>query len=122
MIKRISFAGLVVFYMMAGINHFLDPEFYYVLIPNYLPFPFWINVIAGVVEIAFSILLVQKSTRRWAVYGIIAMLIAFIPSHVYAIQMGSFDFYGQQVPSWVIWFRLIVIHPILILWAYWHRK
>lgn len=121
MIKRLSFATLVVFYFVAGLNHFRDPDFYLKLIPPYLPFPEWINILAGVIEIGFSVLLINPKTRNWAVYGIIAMLIAFIPSHIYAIQLPQFQFGTFEVPMWIIWLRLIVIHPLLILWVWLHR-
>lgn len=122
MVKKISFYALVVFYLFAGTNHFIDPEFYYPLIPPYLPLPETINVISGVIEIAFGLLLLTPRFRNYAIYGIILMLIAFIPSHVYFIQLGSCIPEGLCVPEWIGWGRLIIIHPILIYWAWVHRS
>lgn len=121
MFKRISFAALVVFFFVAGLNHFRDPEFYLGLIPPYLPKPELINKLAGIIEIGFSVLLISSKTRNWAVYGIILMLVAFIPSHVYAIGLEEFRFGEIIVPNWIIWARLIIIHPLLMIWAWWHR-
>ncbi|NCQ05757.1 MAG: hypothetical protein GW834_15010 [Cyanobacteria bacterium] len=121
MIKRISFALLVVFYFTAGMNHFRDPEFYLKLIPPYLPYHNWINILAGIVEIGFSILLINVKTRNWAVYGIVAMLIAFIPSHIYAVGLDEFWFGSVLVPNSIIWARLLIIHPLLIIWVYLHK-
>lgn len=121
MIKQFSFTGLVLFYFVAGLNHFRDPAFYLKLIPPYLPNPELINLLAGMIEIGFSLLLISPKTRNRAVYGIIAMLIAFIPSHVYALSFDSFMFGNIQVPMWAVWLRLIVIHPILIIWVWLHR-
>ena len=72
----------------------------------------------GIAELALALLIIPKSIRKWGAYGIIAMLVAFIPSHVYFIQIGSCIEGGLCAPEWVGWARLIVIHPILIYWAY----
>ena len=92
------------------------------LIPEYLPFPDGINYVSGVLEILLGVGLIPKFSRRWAVYGIIAMLIAFIPSHVYFIEKGGCLEGGLCVPSWVAWVRLVVVHPLLIAWVWYHRK
>ncbi|MEM7108988.1 MAG: hypothetical protein AAF519_12240 [Bacteroidota bacterium] len=121
MVKKISFYALVVFYLFAGFNHFIDPEFYYPLIPPYFKFPVVINAASGVIEIVFGLLLLTFRLRNYAIYGIILMLVAFIPSHIYFIQIGSCINEGLCVPEWVGWVRLLVIHPLLIYWAWVHR-
>jgi uncharacterized membrane protein len=106
------------FYILAGANHFINPDFYYPLIPEYLHFPKAINIISGIIEIIFGIGVLIPSFRKIASWGIILMLIAFIPSHIYFIQIGGCIQEGLCVPRWVAWLRLIVIHPILIFWAF----
>lgn len=110
------------FFIIAGINHFLNPDFYYPLIPDYLPFHDLINISSGVLEILFGIGLLWKTTRVYAAYLTIAMLVAFIPSHVYFITIGSCIGEGLCVPEWVAWFRLVVIHPLLIWWVWKCKK
>ena len=109
---------LIVFYVMAGVNHFRDPTFYFGLIPDYLPFHEAINLISGFLEISLGIGLAFASTRRWSVYLIISMLIAFIPAHIYFIQQGGCIADGLCFPIWVGWLRLIIIHPLLIVWVW----
>ena len=77
---------------------------------------------AGIAEIILGLLLIFTSTRKFAAYGIFAMLITFIPAHVYFIQIGSCIPNGLCVPQWLGWVRLIVLHPLLIAWAAWYRK
>jgi uncharacterized membrane protein len=110
------------FYASAGINHFLNPGFYYPLIPPYLPWPVAINYAAGIAEVVFAVLLWLPATRRWAAYGIVAMLVAFIPSHWYMIELGGCAPGSLCVPLWVVHVRLWVVHPLLALWAWAHRK
>ena len=122
MIKKASFSILVVFFILAGFNHFRDPGFYLPLIPEYLPFPEVINYLSGALEILLGVGLISKFSRKWAVYGIIAMLVAFLPSHIYFIEKGGCLEGGLCVPLWVAWVRLVVIHPLLIAWVWYHRK
>ena len=122
MIRNLSLWLQSVFYVFAGINHFIQPEFYEGLVPDYIPFDFaTINNLSGIVEITLGLGLFMPSTRKWASIGIITMLIAFIPSHIWFIQIGSCVPSGLCVPDWVAWARLLLVHPILIGWAWMHR-
>ncbi|MCA6074571.1 hypothetical protein [Fulvivirga sedimenti] len=115
--KRIGWIALSIFYIVAGLNHFRDPEFYLPLIPGYFPNPELINLGAGIVEILLGILVAISSTRKAACWMIIILLVCFIPSHIYFIQLGGCA--GKLcVPEWVAWVRLLLIHPLLIIWAY----
>lgn len=116
-LKKANLFLLSGFYVFAGANHFVNPEFYYGLIPDYLPFPDVINLIAGVAEVLFSAGLLFKATRKWSSYLLVAMLISFIPSHIYFLQIGSCIEGGLCVAEWISWVRLFVIHPLLIFWA-----
>lgn len=112
---------LVAFYLFAGINHFWHPDFYLPLIPPYLPAPDLINWASGIIEILLALGVAYAPTRRLAVWGILAMLLAFVPSHWYFIQIGGCVSDGLCVPLWVAWLRLLLIHPFLLLWAWWVR-
>ncbi|MEM9391114.1 MAG: MauE/DoxX family redox-associated membrane protein [Bacteroidota bacterium] len=121
-VRKISFYLLVGFYLFAGINHFLDPDFYYPLIPPYFKFPVFINTASGIIEVILGLALLLPKFRIYAVYAIIIMLMAFIPSHIYFIQIGSCIPDGLCVPEWIGWGRLLVIHPLLIYWVWTHRS
>ena len=121
MFKKVSLLLLILLYVGAGINHFWHPDFYYPIIPPYLPNPYLINIAAGISEIVLGILLIFSNTRTFAVYMIIAMLIAFIPVHVYMIQKGGCMNERVCIPLWEAWLR-IFLQPVLIFWAWWHRK
>ena len=116
--KNILRLLLIGFYAFAGTYHFINPEFYWDLIPDYLPYPVFINYVSGVLEIVFAIGVAIQKYRGIAVKGIIALLVLFIPSHVYFIQIGSCVEDGLCVAPWIAWLRLLIIHPLLILWAW----
>ncbi len=120
--KTYSFSvlAMALFYVAAGLNHFINPAFYLPLIPPYFPYHTLINVSSGAIEVIVGVLVIPTFSRKWAAYGIIAMLIAFIPAHIYFIEMNSCA--GELcVPTWIGWFRLVVIHPLLVYWAWINR-
>ncbi|MEO5943705.1 MAG: MauE/DoxX family redox-associated membrane protein [Ferruginibacter sp.] len=118
--KKLLLIMMGFFYFVAGVNHFRNPEAYYKIIPPYLPWHSFINIVSGVCEIGFAILLFIPATRKFACYGIILMLIAFIPTHIY--MLGScWMIKGECMPQWLLWVRLLALQPLFIYWA-WKMK
>lgn len=113
---------LALFYFFAGLNHFFYPEFYLPLIPPFFPKPEVINLLSGFLEILLGLGVSYLPTRKKAAWGIFMLLICFIPSHVYFIQLGSCIEGGLCVSEWLGWTRLLVIHPLLLYWAFWVHK
>ncbi len=122
MFKKISFILLPVFYIGAGLNHFWHPINYYTIIPDYLPNPVFINLFSGAVEIILGVLFLFAATRKIASYGIIALLIAFIPAHIVMIQNGFCLTNGFCLPVWALWLRLFPLQFLLMWWAWKCRK
>ncbi len=119
--KKAGWIVLSIFYILAGINHFRDPDFYLPLIPDYFPYHVFINYSSGIIEMILGILVLFRNTRAIAAWGIVILLILFIPSHIYFIQLDGCA--GKLcVPGWVAWIRLLIIHPLLILWALHYTK
>ena len=121
-IQKVIIHALGYFYLVAGINHFLTPYFYLPLIPPFFSSPEAINVLAGVAELLLGVGVLYFPTRKRAAWGIVVLLVCFIPSHVYFIQVGSCIPEGLCVPAWIGWIRLLLIHPVLIYWAVWVAK
>lgn len=118
--KQISLYVMAAIYLLAGINHFRSPRTYYAIIPPYIGHEYLINIISGVAEMVAAILLLIPATRKLSSYGIIAMLIAFVPVHVYMIQANCSGAFC--LPAWVLWVRLIVLQPLLVWWAWRNRQ
>jgi uncharacterized membrane protein len=109
---------LGVFYLLAGVNDFWHPEFYFPLIPDYFPQHSFLNYASGAVEIILGAGVLYKPTRKMVFYGIPILLLLFIPSHIWFIQKGGCLSESLCVPVWVAWVRLLFIHPLLIWWAH----
>lgn len=119
--KKISLAVMIIFYLLAGINHFRNPETYYKIIPDYFSYPVLINNISGFAEIALAALLMIPIARKYTCYAIIIMLFAFIPAHIYMLKAG-FCLNGFCLPQWALWMRLLILQPLLIFWAWSNSK
>ena len=120
--KMIRFA-LIGFYLFAGINHFINPNFYKPLLPLYLrDWSIAINYISGISEITLGLLMLFPRTRKLAAYGIIVMMIAFVPAHIFMIQIGSFSLGSFEMTPMIGWVRLLIIHPLLMYWAWSCRR
>ena len=121
-LKRIVIHGMGYFYLLAGINHFLNPAFYLPLIPPFFSDQYLINIFAGIAEVLLGLGILYFPTRSMAAWGVVIMLFSFVPAHVYFIQIGSCVEGGLCVSEWIGWVRLVLIHPILIFWAFWIAK
>jgi uncharacterized membrane protein len=103
---------LAIFFVSAGINHFVSPTFYLLMMPPYLPWPLELVYISGLAEILGGIGVLSKMTRRGAGWGLIALLIAVFPANIYAAVHGMDD-----IPAWMLWARL-PLQVVLIWWVY----
>ncbi|TGE14901.1 DoxX family protein [Hymenobacter elongatus] len=117
-LKTISLYTLAVLFVAAGILHFLRPEPYLRLMPPYLPWHRALVFASGVAEVVLGLLLLPRRTRRWAAWGLIALLVAVFPANVYMAQTGGA---GMGVAPWLAWARL-PLQAVLILWVWWHTK
>jgi uncharacterized membrane protein len=120
-LKKVSLIILVFFYVVAGVNHFRDPESYVKIIPHYFPYPYILNLLAGFFELLFALLLINYKTRSFAAYGIMLMLIAFLPVHISMIEDAPLQLGRITVTPLIAWIRLVILQPLLILWAWWYR-
>lgn len=101
-------------YIGGGINHFLNPNFYLSVMPEWLPLHEWANWSSGVVEIILGILLLPLATRRISAWMIILMLTVFF--FLIHIPM-CFHFEVGTKMFWIAVVR-IPIQIVLINWAW----
>ena len=64
--KHITIYIMAVLYINIGINHFVNPDFFLVIVPDYLPCQSALVYISGLFEIILGLLLVLKKTRKIA--------------------------------------------------------
>jgi len=67
----------VVFFISAGVNHFLNPQFYDAIVPDFIPFPRLVHQITGVIEIILPIFLLTRFRKEAALLMIIFLVILY---------------------------------------------
>lgn len=121
LIKKIALIVMVVFYFVAGVNHFVMPKVYDSMMPPYFPVKNVLNAVVGILEIVLAIGLIFPNSRRKSAIAIIALLICFIPVHLYMLQESPMPFAGTILTPTGAWIRLAV-HPLLMAWAWWFAR
>ena len=117
-IKTISIIVMSLFYIMAGTNHFINPDWYVRIVPPILPFKTAIVYISGILEIILGSLLIFPKTRFIAGWGLIILLVAVYPANIYvALTNGE----AMDITPLIAWGRL-PFQFVLIGLAYWHSK
>lgn len=105
-------------FIFAGINHFINPNFYVKIMPPFLPAPLFLVYLSGFFEIALGVLLLVPRFSRFAAFGLIALLIAVFPANIYmAVNSHLFSEFSPTV----LYARL-PLQLLLIAWAFWYAK
>ena len=75
-----------IFYVLVGIKHFIDPNFFLAIVPPYLPYHLELVYISGLFEILFGVMILIPKYRYWGSVGLILLLIAVFPANIYLFQ------------------------------------
>ena len=117
-IKPFSIIIMSLFYIIAGINHFINPVWYIRIVPPILPFKIVIVYITGILEIILGSLLFFTNTRFIAGWGLVILLFAIYPANIYvALTNGE----AMDTTPIIAWGRLPFQFALIAL-AYWHSK
>ncbi len=82
--------------------------------PPYIPAHSAMVLLSGIAEMILGFMVMNKNTQSEAAWGIIIMLVVFLPVHIYMLQNEKA---AMKMPKWV----LILRFPLqfgLIYWAY----
>ncbi|MBC7417240.1 MAG: DoxX family protein [Pedobacter sp.] len=111
------FLGLsAILYVAGGINHFLATKSYASIVPPWFSAHIFLIYLSGVAEIVLGISLLFRHTRKLAGILIVSMLIAYLPLHIYMLQIAPFMLGTVMVTKLIAWVRL-PIQVVLIFWA-----
>ncbi len=104
----------------AGLNHFIAADTYVAMMPSALPAHRALVYLSGIAEIAGGLGLILPATRRWAAWGLIALLVAVFPANV-NMAINHLPLGERVVPTWALWARL-PLPLVLIAWAWWYTR
>ena len=97
---------------LAGLNHFLNPNFYERIMPNYVPAHPELVYASGVAEMLGAAAVMYPSTKRFGGYFLIAVLVGIFPANVH-MAMNAEDY--PNIPPAALIARL----PLQALFVYW---
>ena len=109
-----------IFYVIVGIKHFIEPEYFLSIVPPYLPYHLELVYISGLFEILFGLLILFPKYRYYGAIGLILLLVAVFPANIYLAQSKEAqEAIGatQQIATW-----RLPIQGVLIWVAYYIRR
>ncbi len=117
-LKRIALVLLALFFIAAGANHFISPDFYLRMMPPWLPAHEAMNYLAGFFEMLGGAAVLIPAVRRYAGWGLIALLVAIFPANIHmAMNPGEFP----ELPRPLLYARL-PFQLLFIAWVYWATR
>ena len=118
--KKMTIYFMSTAYIYVGIRHFIDPDFFLAIMPDYLPLHHEAVYMSGVFEILLGGMLLFKKSRKIAGFGLIALLLAVFPANIYLAQ-NEFAQQAIDISQTAAIVRL-PFQALFIGLAYWHAK
>lgn len=114
--KRILKYLFAAFFVAAGANHFIKPDWYVKAMPRVLPYPGPLVYLSGLLEMAMGLALLSPKLERKAGWGLVALLLAVFPGNV-SMALRPEDF--PDIKPWLLWLRLPFQFVLiaLVLWC-----
>jgi uncharacterized membrane protein len=106
-----------VFFVSTGVSHFINPDPFVLIVPPYLPYPVALVWVSGVFEVLGGIGLVAPPARRFAAWGLVALLVAVYPANIHMLVN---EIYLPDMPheKWLLWARM-PLQFVLVAWVLW---
>jgi uncharacterized membrane protein len=99
--------------------HFLIPRHYEAIMPPSLPRHREAVVVSGLAELAGGAAVLAPSTRPFARWWLLALLVLVFPANVHMAvnpeQVQGLDL--KRTPRWALWARL-PLQPLAMLWVW----
>lgn len=112
--RRIGQIALGMLFVVAGLNHYWDPDFYLRMMPGYLPWHPQLVATSGTAEVLGGVLLVLGRAPVVARWWLIALLVAVFPAN---LEMAFHPTRFPDLPTWALWLRL-PFQAVFIWWVW----
>ena len=107
-----------VLYVIIGVKHFIDPDFFMAIMPPFIPLHKECVFISGFFEILFGIFMLFNKTRSIGAWGIIILLISVFPANIY-LYTSELAQETLNISKLQALIRMPFQIPLIII-AYWH--
>jgi len=107
-------------YVLIGIRHFTNPQYFLDIVPPQLPFKLFLVYLTGLIEIIGGVAILSPKTRKAGAYLLIFLLVSVFPANIYL--------YVSETPQSLLGISkmdALIRMPFqipLILLAFWHSK
>ena len=119
-IKLFTIYFMSIAYTYVGVRHFIDPDFFLAIMPNYLSMHLFFVYLTGLMQVVFGLLLAFRKTRKFASYGLIILLLMVFPANIHLVESEL----SQSILE-VSKVQTIIRLPfqgLFLILAYWHSK
>ena len=100
--------------LLLGLNHFVMPQTYEAIVPDYISAKTEVVYISGVAEVLAALMTMYPRTRRVGGWFLIAVLVAVFPANVH-MALNAEDY--PNLPEAGLYARL-PLQAVFIYWAY----
>ena len=108
--------GLALVFLFTGVGHFIQTEPMAAMMPPWTPAATALIYITGVIEILAAVAVVAPKTRQVVGWGLVAMLVCFLPVNIYA----AVNRVGMGGHLWGPVYLLIRVPlQLLLIWWVW---
>jgi len=114
--EKLTLGLVATAFTVIGVLHFVRPAPFVAIIPPFFPEPLALVYVSGVFEVLGGLGVLLPATRRWAAWGLIALLIAVYPANIYH-AFGDVAVDGTPAPLAYHIIRL-PMQLVLIAWVY----
>ncbi len=107
-------------YIFVGISHFTNPEYFKIIMPEYIPFHYIFIYVSGLFEIIFGFMIFFQKSRFYGAWGIFTLLILVFPANIYLYQSIEVQEI-LSVSKDQTFIRLLFQFPLIVL-SFWHTR
>lgn len=107
-----------VMFMLIGFMHLAKPDKLTYMISGMLPYAHALVIVSGVLEIVLGIGLLFPSTRVYAAWALIVLLVLMFPANINVAVKQLPAPGGLPAQPWYTWSRL-AFQPVYIAWIWW---
>jgi len=107
-------------YIYVGITHFINPEYFKIIMPDYIPFHYILIYVSGLFEIIFGLMIFFQKSRFYGAWGIFSLLILVYPANIYLYESTEIQEI-LSVSKDQTFIRLLFQFPLIVL-SFWHTR
>lgn len=109
---------LAALFLLTGILHFVKPEFFTSIMPDFIPYHLAMVYISGAAEMIGGLGILFEETKVWAGWGLILLLLAVFPANI-NMTVESIQKSGYTSLFSLATIIRLPIQFVLIYWVYW---